>query len=197
MIPVGIGTAALMPFDRDISESVRGGVEGPSLKFSMAGGPASIATAAAMFGIGHFANKPHVRETGMLGIRATTSAWLTVKGIKSATNRERPKRDGLEQEGDFWAGGKSFPSGHSAETWALATVIAQQYPEKPWVRFGAYAFAAGISASRVTGQKHFPTDVIIGAVIGPLIGRYVVRSWRKKRQVYAFGGLAGNAGQQP
>lgn len=197
MLPLGLTTAALLPFDRDISRSLGNGAVGPSRKFSLAGGPASIATAAALYGIGRFARKPHLRNTGLLGIRATTSAWLTVKMIKGATNRERPERGGLEQRGDFWSGGKSFPSGHSAETWALATVIAEQYRDNPWIRFGAYAFAGGVSASRVTGQKHFVSDVLIGGVIGHLIGRYVVRSWRKRRQLNALQALVQKPAEQP
>ncbi len=186
MLPVGLATAALLPYDREASESLRGRFEGGSLKLSMAGGPTNMATSAVLFGIGHFTHKPHLRDTGLLGMRAVTNTWLTVQTIKIATNRERPKEDGLEQDGGFWRGGKSFPSGHSASTWALATVIAEQYSEKPWLRFGAYAFAAGISMSRVSGQKHFPSDVLIGGVIGHLIGRHVVRSWRKRKAMHAF-----------
>jgi hypothetical protein len=53
-------------------------------------------------------------------------------------------------------------------------VIASEYPSKP-VQFAAYAFALAISASRVTGRQHFPSDVLVGGTFGYLIGGYVVR----------------------
>jgi membrane-associated phospholipid phosphatase len=68
----------------------------------------------------------------------------------------------------------SFPAGHAAASWALARVIASEYPSKP-VQFAAYAFALAISASRVTGRQHFPSDVLVGGTFGYLIGGYVVR----------------------
>jgi hypothetical protein len=39
----------------------------------------------------------------------------------------------------------------------------------------AYAFALAISASSVTSRQHFPSDVLVGAAFGYLIGGYVVR----------------------
>ena len=43
--------------------------------------------------------------------------------------------------------------------------------DKPLVVFGSYGLATAISLSRVGGLKHFPSDVLIGATIGELIGR--------------------------
>ena len=39
---------------------------------------------------------------------------------------------------------------------------------------GSYGFATAVSLARVGGLNHFPSDVLVGAVIGELIGRYVV-----------------------
>jgi hypothetical protein len=67
-----------------------------------------------------------------------------------------------------------FRLGHAAESFALARVIASEYPSKP-VQTAAYAFALAISASRVTARQHFPSDVLVGGTLGYLIGGYVVR----------------------
>ena len=72
------------------------------------------------------------------------------------------------------AGDTSFPSGHAITTWALATVIAEQYRDKLFVRYGAYGLATAVSLSRFTGRNHFRSDVIVGSAFGYLIGRYVV-----------------------
>jgi membrane-associated phospholipid phosphatase len=101
------------------------------------------------------------------------------EAMKLATNRERPNEG--NGRGGFWPHGTgsyeldgSFPSGRAAASSALARVIASEYPSKP-VQFAAYAFALTISASRVTGRQHFPSDVLVGGTFGYLIGWYVDR----------------------
>ncbi|PYX06026.1 MAG: hypothetical protein DMG85_14105 [Acidobacteria bacterium] len=96
-----------------------------------------------------------------------------------ATNRERPDEGNGTGTGGFWAHGTrtfsdSFPSGHAIGSWALARVIASEYPNK-LTQIGVYAFATAISVSRVTSEKHFPSDALVGSVFGYLIGGYVVR----------------------
>ena len=97
--------------------------------------------------------------------------------IKVGTNRRRPDAPGAD--GDFWSGGKSFPSNHSIITWAAAAVISERYPDKPLLRFGPYGVAAAVSLTRVTGKNHYPSDVVAGAVFGYFIGRYVARHHRR------------------
>ena len=105
-------------------------------------------------------------------------ASIVAGALKLATNRERP--DHGDGTGGFWPRGPSdytaagsFPSGHAAASWALARVIAEEYPG--WLtRLSAYGFATAISASRITARKHFPSDVVVGSVFGYLIGGYVI-----------------------
>ena len=59
--------------------------------------------------------------------------------------------------------------------WSSAAVIAGEYRSK-WAQFGVYTLAAGVSATRVMGQEHFPSDVLLGAASGWLIGHYVFRA---------------------
>jgi membrane-associated phospholipid phosphatase len=66
------------------------------------------------------------------------------------------------------------PSSHSTLAWALAAVVASEYPSK-WVQLGVYSMASSVSLTRVLGQEHFPTDVLVGGVAGWLIGHYVAR----------------------
>ena len=74
-----------------------------------------------------------------------------------------------------------------SNTWALASVIAHEYP-KSWVKFMAYGFASTVVVSRVGARKHFPGDVVAGAGLGWFIGDYLYgkrhnRSLDKKRSV--------------
>ena len=108
--------------------------------------------------------------------------------IKQATNRRRPLQGG---DGHFWNGGKSFPSGHAAHTWTLATVLASEYPDKPIVRHGAYAWATRVSLSRISGRRHFPSlqtcwwgahsATSLGATLSGITLRFTAVTERKSR----------------
>jgi membrane-associated phospholipid phosphatase len=98
-----------------------------------------------------------------LGAEAVIDATLVAEGLKLATNRERP--DEGNGTGGFWAHGTrtfsdSFPSGHAIGSWAVARVIASEYPNKP-TQIGVYAFATAISVSRVTSGEHLPSDALV------------------------------------
>lgn len=60
------------------------------------------------------------------------------------------------------------------EAFALAALLSKEYHDKPLVVFGSYGLATAVGLARIGSLEHFPTDVAAGAVIGELIGRYVV-----------------------
>jgi len=57
----------------------------------------------------------------------------------------------------------SFPSGHSAAAFLMATLVAIHYPL--WA-MAAYPLALAIGTSRVILGVHYPTDIVAGAVLG-------------------------------
>jgi membrane-associated phospholipid phosphatase len=112
----------------------------------------------------------HMRETAVLSGEAAANSLLITEGIKYIAGRNRPlENDGT---GRFLNGGSSFPSGHSSTAWAIASVIAREYPG-PLTQLLAYGGAAAISATRVTGRQHFTSDVLVGGAIGWFVGRQV------------------------
>jgi hypothetical protein len=140
---------------------------------------ATFGGATGLYFIGLGTHNEHLAEAGRLGAEAVLDASLVVEALKLATNRERPNEG--NGQGGFWPHGTrsyglngAFPSGHAAASFALARVIASEYPSRP-VQMAAYAFALAISASRVTARQHFPSDVLVGGTFGYLIGGYVVR----------------------
>ena len=93
--------------------------------------------------------------------------------FKYAAGRERPFTG--SGTGRFFTGGDSFPSTHAAVSWAIASVIAHEYPG-PLTRLLAYGMAGSVSAARWAGQKHFASDVIIGSALGWYMGYQVFHS---------------------
>jgi hypothetical protein len=115
----------------------------------------------------------HQRETGILAGEAAINSFAVDTAFKYAFGRARPYQDhGL---GNFFQGGTSFPSDHSAVAWSIASVIAHEYPG-PLTQIAVYGLATAVSATRVLGQQHFPSDVVVGAAIGWLIGWQAYRA---------------------
>ena len=164
--PVGVAGGVLFVFDHRISDAVKGdtSLRSPSNAISNVGLIAPWAVPGAMWFIGSVKHNDHAAETGRLGIEAAVDSEVVMQVIKLATHRTRPNgEDSL-----------SFPSGHSMEAFALASVLSKEYSDKKLVVFGSYGLATAVSLARVGGLNHFPTDVLAGAVIGELIGRMVV-----------------------
>src|SRR5712671_6983686 len=115
----------------------------------------------------------HQRETGILAGEAAINSFAVDTTFKYAFERERPNQgQGL---GNFFQHGDSFASDHSAIAWSIASVIAHEYPG-PFTQIAAYGLATAVSASRVLGKQHFPSDVVVGGAIGWLIGRQIYRA---------------------
>src|SRR5574340_1207093 len=115
---------------------------------------------AGMYFLGAGRHDDHLRETSFLAAEALIDSVAVSNVLKIATQRERPTEG--TGEGRFWQGtgriwnaGASFPSGHSIESWAFASVIAHEYPHPRIVPILAYSLATTVSASRVAARKHF------------------------------------------
>ena len=128
------------------------------------------AGAGGLYLLGLLTHDDHERETGFLSGEATLDSVAIVEAISYATGRERPNQDNAN--GRFWKGGTSFPSDHSAAAWAIAGMVAHEYPN-PFIKFLSYGAATAVSVSRITAKQHFPSDVLIGAAIGYLTSSFV------------------------
>jgi hypothetical protein len=114
----------------------------------------------------------HQRETGILATEAVLDSLAVSSTLQYSFGREQPYQD--DGRGRFFHGGNSFPSDHSAMAWSAASVIAHEYPGA-LTEFLAYGMATAVSAARVTGKEHFPSDVVVSAAMGWLIGREVYK----------------------
>lgn len=125
------------------------------------------------------------------GAAAALAGTVTL-GLKFAVGRIRPRDGG--RPGDFrpFRGGDgSFPSGHAAVAFAVATVIAQETPDR-WSDIGLYGAASLTAFARVHDDAHWVSDVVAGAALGYLAGRWVTRrSHSGPFQIIAGPGVAG------
>jgi membrane-associated phospholipid phosphatase len=137
-----------------------------------------VPAAAATYLIGRFEHKEGARETGVLALESLADAGLVVEVLKLATNRQRPyvapgTGKFWPDDSDVYSFSSSFPSGHSAASFAFARVIAEETPGHPWFHVLLYGVATGVAVARVTGENHFPSDALVGSVIGYTVGGYV------------------------
>jgi membrane-associated phospholipid phosphatase len=181
LAPLGLSTAALLATDRRTASALDDAADNQTrLRISrdISQGGSLYATggiAATFYFVGRAKQNARARETGLLGAEALVNGELVASALKLISQRPRPRAD--NGSGEFFDGGRSFPSGHAVSSWSLATVIAYEYGQHcPLVRFGVYGLATAVSLSRYTGRKHFLGDVLVGSAIGYGIGRYVYRT---------------------
>jgi len=174
-IPLAFAGAALVASDTAIEKHVPTNPTTVShaVTASNAGLAAFAAVGGGMFVLGHFAHNDQERETGLLSGEAGVDAFLDTEVLSYAFGRDRPFTG--NGRGQFFQGGDSFPSQHAAISWAIASVIAHEYPG-PMTNVLAYGFAGGVSAVRFVGQKHFASDIVVGSALGWYLGRQVFRS---------------------
>ncbi|HLW55154.1 MAG TPA: phosphatase PAP2 family protein [Candidatus Angelobacter sp.] len=143
---------------------------------------AVVAVPASLMMAGYAGHDPYAVSTSLLAGEAYADSAVVDLVVKAITRRQRPTDipPGGNFHNTFFAGGKSpfkgssFPSGHAAGAFSVATVVATRYHKHRWVPWVMYGFATAVSFSRVTTMAHFPSDVFLGAALGYTITRYEV-----------------------
>jgi membrane-associated phospholipid phosphatase len=206
LVPLSGVTAALFVTDASYSRHLS---QNPTTlshykTLSDAGVGALIGGAGGMWLLGHVKHNEHWSETGFLAGEAALNSLVAVESFKYSLRRERPYQ-GNRGGAFFQNGGTSFPSEHAAAAWSVAGVIAHEYPG-PLTKIMAYGLASLVDISRVRAQQHFPSDVVVGAVIGNLIAQNIYSrhhdpdlgggEWRSISQIFRGEGTStpGNQG---
>jgi membrane-associated phospholipid phosphatase len=174
VVPGSIGLMALITTDRitgdEMAEFDR--QVGASRAISRVGSVYGLgAVAGTFYLLGRKNNNARARETGLLSAEALVDSVIVGAALKGITQRARPLT-GVERS-EFFDGGNSFPSGHSTQAWAVATVIASEYHDRRSVRIAAFATATAVSFARFAEHKHYLSDVLAGSALGYGIGKYV------------------------
>jgi hypothetical protein len=125
-----------------------------------------LPTAITVYAIGRAKDQPKLSHVGMDLIEAIAVAEALTQTLKYTTQRERPDQ----------SGNNSFPSGHSADTFAFATALERHLGWKGAIP--AYIFASYVATSRLPDNKHWLSDVVFGSTVGIIAGRTVTRHGR-------------------
>src|SRR5437870_8287629 len=171
LVPLSGITAGLLVTDRDFSKHLS---QNPTTishykTLSNAGVAALVGGAGGMWVLGRVTHNEHWSETGFLAGEAALNSLVAVESFKYTLRRERPYQG--DGRGPFFqSSGTSFPSEHAAAAWSVAGVIAHEYPG-PFTKIMAYGLASLVSVSRVKARQHFPSDVLVGSVIGNLVAQ--------------------------
>jgi len=140
-----------------------------------------VAVPALTYLVGLVRKDSYAQKTALFAGEAAADSFVLYASTNLATHRLRPSD--ISPQGNFsdtfYDGHRaslsnSFPSGHTTEAFAIATIFARRYRKHRWVPFLAYGAASVIAFSRITLQAHFPADVFLGAAIGYSVARYDV-----------------------
>jgi len=122
-------------------------------------------------------------------VKSQLLQMVIVQSLKSITHVERPNGDGYQ----------SMPSGHTAEAFQLAAMLDMEYRDvTPWISVSGYAVATATGTLRMLNNKHWISDVLVGAGIGIFTTKMVYLThqyrWKMKSNVVILPAIYKNGG---
>lgn len=194
-----VGTVAAFPFDKHYAIQLQDTSRQDNRFYSnLATGvrtiaePGSWIIGGSMYAIGRLAHIPRMADLGWHGTEAVLLGSVIGGVIKGTAGRARPFLNagpdsqpnprnwqffrGYREGSDY----QSFPSGHAIAAFAAASVVSNEtsrwWPNTRWIIGPAmYGGATLVGLSRMYNNRHWASDVILGAAIGTFAGNKVVR----------------------
>jgi membrane-associated phospholipid phosphatase len=110
-----------------------------------------------------------ILDAALAATEAQILAAAITEGISYATARTGP--NSANDPFKFKLGQSSFPSAHTSQAFAVATVLNDRFDQP--VGAIAYTLAAAVGLSRIVIDKHWASDVVAGAALGWAIGHAI------------------------
>jgi membrane-associated phospholipid phosphatase len=187
-------TIALYPADRALARSIQRDplqdnhfLNESADFFDFMGTKGSVYIGVSMYTLGRLTRIERMADLGLHGTEALFLAQSLVKLVKGLAGRARPQLD-IEDPRSFKLGRgfgdqddyRSFPSGHSGMAFAAAAAVTSEtsrwWPKSTWyVAPLMYGGATMVAISRMYDNRHWASDVVMGAAIGTLSGLKIVR----------------------
>ena len=165
------------------------GIEDISHTITNIGGIYQGATFAAIATAGIVFKNPKLRTTTALATQSyiTSLVWSSI--FKNLSGRERPNHPDVSPKfnGPFYTSNSSFPSQHATLAFAAARVYAMEYKSIPAIPIISYSVATLVSVSRLTENKHWASDLIVGAFLGWACGTQVVNNYHRYAKLVRTG----------
>lgn len=172
-----LGTGAIMLNDENIQDFIQQNSCNTLADISrpFGDGLVTLGIVGGMYISGKVFDNKKLEKTATLSLESFIISAGITNCIKIITGRARSDKGegasswhGLGLESKYW----SFPSGHSAVAFAMASVIESRY-ESPVIDFIAYGMAALVAWSRLNDNAHWTSDVVVGAIIGISVGKAI------------------------
>lgn len=162
-------TASAQNLDIDLLRKInleRNPALDPTFKFvTNSVAPIGIGAPLIVTSIGFIQNNKSLKYKGYyIGATLLTSTIVTTT-LKFTIDRDRPFVTYPDIQKLTGAGSPSFPSGHTSEAFATATSLSLAFP-KWYVIAPAYVWAGAAGYSRMHLGVHYPSDVVVGALVG-------------------------------
>lgn len=187
----GLSMIVLMPnFDgsRSLGERLAGGIDredGPYRELFrdltlLGDGRVLFGASLATYSLASVLDESSIQSRSARWIEALVDSTIWVTAVKMVAGRNRP--GGRKPESEFAGPGgyfkdqgvnSSFPSGHTTLAFATAAVWTRESGNNPWIGVPLYLTAGAVGFSRIYVEKHWLSDVLVGAALGHSIGTLV------------------------
>lgn len=187
------GTIVMFPLDRHIAQHIHQNPNSAEWLNNAAKGveyiasPGAYVIGGALYVVGLAGHFGRIEDLGWHGTEAVVLADGITYVLKGALGRSRPYVTGDSSAHDFGFGKgftngdrQSFPSGHATTAFAAAAAVTNEttrwWPNSTWIVGPLmYGGATAVALSRMYHNKHWASDVVMGAAIGTFAGRKVVQ----------------------
>jgi hypothetical protein len=189
-----LGTVAMFPLDRRIGEGLQDPttqandfLKDASRGFEIISQPGAYLIGGSLYAIGRVGGNERMADLGLHGTEAVFVSELATYVLKGLMGRARPYVSGDTVPTSFALGRgfgdhdyRSFPSGHTSTAFAAAAAVTSE-TSRWWPRstkFVAplmYGGATMVGLSRMYNNRHWASDVVLGAAVGTFAGLKVVR----------------------